>query len=231
MLMIARCYQTEDQARGAFDALINNGFEDKSTVLLTAARDGGESVAPLDVTAAMHAGSVLGEHVGFYASQLEAGLAVVVVGPHFGRSRQAEAILDEYNPLPISHLPPPEPFVPLSERQTPLSSALGMALLSDQATPMSDFWGLNVLSDGRSFLSRLLPELAPNFTLSRLFGMGLLSDNATPMSSLAGISIKSRRLENASSSFGQPLKTNKATPLSSLLNIPLLSKRERFLYQ
>jgi hypothetical protein len=236
MLMVARCYQTKKQARAAFDALRENGYDDDFTVLLPAAsttakgEKGGSGVSGA-VIAAMRAGGVLGEHVDFYASRLEEGLSVVVASPPFGSARAAEEILDEHDPLPISHLPPPKTYEPLSEQPHPLSSALGLPLLSKQATPVSDFWGLNVLTEGRSFLSRLMPELAPDFTLSRLFGMNTLSDNGTPLSSMANMSTRSSRLQNESSSFGMALTTSNGTPLSSWLNLPLLSKRDHFLYQ
>jgi hypothetical protein len=248
MSMIARLYQTHTQAQGAYDALQSSGFGGDAAMIAGVSRaaagdpaagapaaeaDAGAAIVPpeADTITAIRAGSLLGEHAAFYAEQLTEGNSLVVVSPPFGSSRKAIAILDDYNPLPISHEPPPEPYVPFTERSTPLSSLLGLPVLSKTATPCSDFWGFDTLQEGTSHFSRWLSPLAPGFMFSSLIGMKLLSGNATPVSSMTGMSTQSSRLAGKSSSFGLPLKASNTTPLSSLFGIPVLSKRKRFLTQ
>jgi hypothetical protein len=242
--MITRLYQTQAQARGAYDTLTENGFTNESMALLlppavevaeeaTAETTATEtpSAAGSDIATAMRAGRMLGEHTGFYLAELAEGNSLLIIEPPFGTSQKAEAILDQYNPLPITHKPPREPFVPFWERQTPLSSLLRMPLLTESDTPFSDFWGFKFRQEGTSHFSRWFAPLTPDFVFSSKLGMRLLSSNATPLSSKTGMPTSSSRLKGDSSSFGLPFKTKNATPLSSMFGLPLLTRREHFLYR
>ena len=243
MSMITRLYQTQAQARGAYDALTENGFTADDTALILApeakvaeepAEETAGTGAPQDtsneVATAMRAGQMLGELTGFYLAQLAEGYSLVIVEPPFGTSQRAEAIVDDYNPLPITHKPPREPFVPFWELETPLSSLLRLPLLTKSDTPLSDFCGFESRQEGTSHFSRWFAPLAPGFMFSSKLGMRLLSSNATPLSSKTGMSTSSRRLQGETASFGLPFKTKSATPLSSMFGLPLLTRRNHFLY-
>ncbi len=222
MLFIARFYLTEGQARGAIDALAAAEISGDRVVML-APGTGAESAA------AMRAGGMLGEHAGFYANQMGEGHSLVVVAPAFGTSKQAAAILDDHNPLDISHEPPPEPFVPWSEKPAAFSSLLGLPTLTRSDTPFSDFWGLSTSQTGLSHFSRWLKPLAPGYTFSAKLGMSTRTEGATPLSSMVGMGTSSRRNEGKSGSFGLSFKTRGGTPLSSLFGLPLLSRRQHYL--
>ena len=243
MSMITRLYQSQAQARGACDALVENGFTEDAIALLLApeANVAEESEAGTagtvasqdassEVATAMRAGQMLGEHTDFYLAQLAEGHSLLIVEPPFGTSQKAEAIVDGYHPLPISHKPPREPFVPFWELETPLSTLLKLPMLTRSDTPLSDFCGFKFRQEGTSHFSHWFAPLAPGFTFSSKLGMSLLSENATPLSSKTGLSTSSRRLQGETASFGLPFKTRSATPLSSLFGLPLLTRRNHFLY-
>lgn len=182
--------------------------------------------AAVDVEAAVAVGKMLGEHADFYLSRLTRGRALLVATPPFMQSRVAEQVLDAHDPLPDSHRPPAEPFVPISEQATPFSYWLGLPLLSQSDTPLSDFCGFGFKEEGLSHLSRRVAPLASNFTLfSGKLGIGSKASRDT----IFPMSTKSDRLEGQNASFGVDLKSASATPFSSRFGFPLLSKRKRFL--
>jgi hypothetical protein len=226
MFAVARLYETEGQARAASDALIERGFARKSVVVLSKGVDqfgGGTTTAD-----AVRAGGFLGENAAFYAEQMSQGYTLVVVGAEFGASGTARAVLNEYNPLPITHEPTPEPYVPWTERPYAFSSLLGLPMLTKSETPFSDFWGFKTSQTGFSHLSRWLSPLS-TFSFSSMIGMRPLTANGTALSSMVGMSTKSTRNEGKSGSMGMSFKTKSATPFSSLFGLPLLTRRKHFL--
>ncbi|GAB5413836.1 MAG: hypothetical protein Cons2KO_14390 [Congregibacter sp.] len=245
MYLIAKIYPTDGQARAAADAVVSAGYDRSILAVLPAqtaasqaapaasmeAMEGAVESAPAEPAAAsnedavanaIRVGRMLGENADFYLSELTDSRSMVVARPHFLESRRAEMILDEYNPLPISHRPASEPFRPISEQAAPLSDALGLPVLSDGVI----FSVFESKQDGLSHFSRWFPPLAPSFTFSKVIGMGFQSKRATPLSSMLGFSTKSRRLEGKSSSFGFPLKSSKST---TFLGMFPLTKRKHFL--
>ncbi|MEE4191787.1 MAG: hypothetical protein V2I66_09405 [Halieaceae bacterium] len=223
MLFLARFYLTEGQARGAVDALVAAEMENERIVLLTPGDTGAAA-------AAVRAGGMLGEHAGFYADQLGQGHSLVVVNPAFGTSKIVTAILEEHNPLPITHEPAPEPFVPWSEKPAAFSTLLGLPVLTKSDTPFSDFWGLKTSQEGTSHFSRWLKPLSPGFTFSSMLGMSFKTSGDTPLSSMVGMSTSSSRNDGKAGSFGMSFKTKGSTPFSSMFGLPLLTKRKHFLY-
>lgn len=179
-----------------------------------------------DLETAVAVGKMLGEQADFYLSRLTRGRALLVATPHFMQSRAAERVLDAHDPLPDSHRPPPQPFVPASEQATPFSNWLGMPLLSKSDTPLSDVCGFGFKEEGLSQLSRKFKPLAADFTLfsGRLgFGSKASRDTIFPMSA------KSDRLEGQHTSFGMGFKSTSSTPFSSRFGFPLLTQRKHFL--
>jgi len=235
MFMIARLYPSDGPARAAAQAILEAGYSEDSVVMLsspgaTTAAEGDADDAPggatsIDVATAVRAGRMLGEQADFYLSRLTDGKALVVATPPFMESRRAEDILDAHDPLPDSHLPPKETFVPLSERATPFSHLLGLPTLTKSETPFSDALGFGFKEEGLSQLSRWFPPLASDFTFSSKLGMGFRASKDTFFSA----STRSDRLEGKSSSFGIGFKAGTDTPFSSLLGLPLLTKRKHFL--
>ena len=182
--------------------------------------------AAFDLETAVAVGRMLGEQADFYLSRLTRGRVLLVATPHFMQSRAAERILDAHDPLPDSHRPPPQPFVPASKQATPFSNWLGIPLLSKSDTPLSDFCGFGFKEEGLSQLSRQFKPLATDFTLfsGRLgFGSKASRDTIFPMSA------KSDRLEGKHASFGMGFKSTSNTPFSSRFGFPLLTQRKHFL--
>jgi hypothetical protein len=237
MFMIARLYPSDGPARAAVKAIIEAGYEEDSVVMLSApdapavasadgdAEDAAVEASSIDVATAVRAGRMLGEQADFYLSRLTDGKALVVTTPPFIASRRAEEILDAHDPLPDSHLPPKEPFVPLSERPTPFSYLLGLPVTTKSETPFSDLLGFGFKEEGLSHLSRWFPPLASDFTFSSRLGMGFRASKDT----FFGMPTRSDRLEGKTSSFGMGFKASTATPFSSLLGLPLLTMRKHFL--
>lgn len=240
MYTLAKIYPSDGQARAAADAMVAAGYERSILAVLpaqspaAAAPQAAPEAEPAPaapaasgedaIANAIRVGRMLGENADFYLSELTDSRSMVVATPHFLESGRAEAILDEYNPLAISHRPIPEPFKPISEQAAPLSYTLGLPVLSDGLI----FSIFETKQDGLSHLSRWFPPLAPNFTFSKMLGMGFQSKGGTPLSSMLGLSTKSNRLSGKSSSFGIPLKSNKST---TFLGMFPLTKKQRFLYK
>jgi hypothetical protein len=237
MSVIARYYQTAQQARNARQSLFDKGLPERFIALVeTAAESEDAPVLPVtDVVAgSMKAGRLLGEHAAFYAANMQPGYTLLVVEAPFGHSGETLDILEAHGPLDITHeppAPPKAPFVPFSRQAAPLSSLLGWQVLSRSPETYSQFWGFPELSNRLSFLGRWFPTLTrPRFALSSLFGMGLLSRNPAPLSSLLNLPMKSGVTGNAwTSSFGLPLLTESGAPVTANLGLPLLS-RKRWLY-
>jgi hypothetical protein len=231
MFMIARLYPSEALASKAAKAFVKAGYSKDDIVMLASAAPASDdetveaSDAGIDMETAVRAGRMLGDNADFYLSRLEGGNALVVATPSFMESRRAEEVLDAHDPLPISHLPPPKPFVPFSEQATPFSNLFGMPVLTESGTPFSDLLGFGFKEEGLSQLSRFWPPLAPGYTFSSKIGMGFQAKKDT----FFGASTKSDRLEGKSGSFGMGFKASRETPFSSMLGLPLLSKRKHFL--
>ena len=194
------------------------------------AAEGAEPPSPapaaFDLETAVAVGKMLGEQADFYLSRLTRGRVLLVATPHFMQSRAAERILDAHDPLPDSHRPPPQPFVPASEQATPFSNWLGMPLLSKSDTPLSDFCGFGFKEEGLSQLSRQFKPLATDFTLfSGKLGFGSKASRNT----IFPMSAKSDRLEGKHASFGMGFKSTSNTPFSSRFGFPLLTQRKHFL--
>ncbi len=226
MFAVAKLFETEGQAKAASDALKDSGFSSTAVIVLKNTSD--QFTATSSAADAVRAGGFLGENASFYAEQLAHGHTLVVVKTEFGKSGAAKTVLNKFNPLPITHEPKREPYVPVLERPTPLSSLLGLPLLTKSDTPFSDFWGFDTKQTSLSHISRWISPLS-NFRFSSLIGMKELTDKETPLSSMAGMSTKSKRGEGKSGSFGLSFKAKSDTPFSSLFGMPLLTKRQHFL--
>lgn len=235
MFVIARYYQTVEQARSAYEALKENGFSSRALALVTHTTTSPEGevtdTSSADVAAAaIKAGRLLGEHSEFYASHMQEGRSLVVVQPPFGGSRLATSILEDHGPLDIAHESPyvDAPFEPIGQRATPLSDYLNWRVLSDEPAPFSEYWGFRMISQRRSFLSRMFAELtSPDYAL---FGSVTLSKSAAPLSGMLSLPTKSGESGDSwTSSFGYPLLSKGAAPLSDSIGMPLLS-RKRSLY-
>lgn len=231
MYMIARLFDSLGPAKNAAEALTSAGYDDVAVLPANAASAAGDgedaaaTAATVDTATAVRAGRMLGEHADFYLSRLTDDRALVVAMPPFMESRRAEEILDGHDPLPDSHLPQSEPFVPLSERPAPFSALLGLPVLTKSETPFSDLLGFGFREERHSHLSRLFPPLASDFTFSSKIGMGFRASKDTFFST----STRSDRLEGKDSSFGIGFKAGRDTPFSSMLGLPLLTKRKHFL--
>lgn len=241
MSVIARYYETAQQARKALQSLEEEGVPRRVMALLETPKEsvqtpeGGEAVSTVSTTevvaGAMRAGRLLGEHAEFYSSNLKPGQALLVVEAPFGYTVTIKDIMESHGALDLTHEPPPEPkppYIPLSRRPSPLSDMLGWQVLSSSPDTYSQFWGFPELANRLSFLGRWFPTLTrPTFALSSLFGMGLLSREGAPLSSMFGLPIKSGASGDAwTSSFGMPLLTKSGPVLAA---IPQLSRR-RWLY-
>lgn len=234
MTVIARYFESAQQARNARQSLENEGIPPRIMALVEAPGEGAEGPAGLtaDVDAAMKAGRLLGENASFYSSNMKPGQALLVVEAPFGLTVTVLNVMEANGALDISHEPPAEvraAFVPLSRRPAPLSSLFGWPVLSRTPETYSQFWGFPELSRRLSFLGRWFPTLArPNFVmLPSLFGLGLLSRNPAPLSSMFGLPLKSGESGDAwTSSLGFPMLTSSGPTLAA---IPQLSRR-RWLY-
>lgn len=237
MSVIARYYQTAQQARNARQALFDKGIPERFIAMVeTTDQSEDAPVLPMTdvVTGSMKAGRLLGEHSAFYAANMQPGYTLLVVDAPFGHTGDTLDILEAHGPLGITHEPPEPPkapFVPFSRQPAPLSSLLGLTVLSRTPETYSQFWGFPEISNRLSFLGRWFPTLTrPRFALSSMFGMGMLSRSPAPLSSLLNLPMKSGVTGDAwTSSFGLPLLTNSSAPVTASLGLPLLS-RKRWLY-
>lgn len=246
MYILARLYEDESNAHAAAKALVDAGYSSDVVATLTASggvqqpapvEEGEEAPAPAAtapqpdlIATGVKIGRMLGEHADFYLTRLTAGRTLLVATPSFMESRQAEIILDGFNPLPDSHRPAPKPYVPLSEQATPFSNLLGLPVLTE-GTPLSTGLGFGFKQEGLSHFSKMFPPLKSGWTFSETVGWKIKSSSDTPLSSLLGLSTKSDRLEGKDSTFGFPLVAKSDTPLSSMLGLRTKAKRERFLYK
>jgi len=239
MSVIARLFDSAQQARSAKQALVAAKIPERFIALVETAPDNDEDapVSSVDMVAAsMKAGSLLGEHASFYLSHMQSGQHLLAVDAPLGMTIKSRQIMAEHGALDITHEPPEPaktPYRPSWNQPAPLSAALGWDVLSRTSETSSEFWGLPLLANKRqTFLARWFPALThPRFAFSSLFGLGLLSKNGAPLSSLFGLPVKSGSTGDAwTSSFGMPLlmRANPA-PLSSSLGMPLLS-RKRWTY-
>jgi hypothetical protein len=115
----------------------------------------------------------------------------------------------------------------LSREPAPFSRVLNMHLLTvplphSHPAPFSHRTGFPVLTHGRTFLSRLLGELAsPHFAL---FGRNPLSSNAAPLSAMIGQPTLWAEPAPLSAKISRPVLSDDPTPLSSKLAMPLLAR-------
>lgn len=232
MLFFARLFANEEQAAAAAAALVEVGYAEDSVAMLTSeagadagAEEGGEPAAGADREMAVRAGKFMGDHAEFYVSQVRDGVCLVVSAPPFMASARAEQILDAHDPLPISHLPPRKPFVPVSEQATPFSDMMGWPTLSKSDTPFSSAFGFGFKQDGLSHFSRWFRPLAHDYTLSGTLGWKTTASKDTFFKA----STKSDRLEGKNSSFGMGFKTKYDLPFSTMLGLPVLSNKKFYL--
>ena len=125
-----------------------------------------------------------------YGRDLQAGHCIVLVEAPFNWGQVATGHLLAAGPVSPVGVPRVSPRNP-----APFSAFIGFPTLSTR---------------GRSYLSRVFPELASSsYTFSSMLGMRLLSRNAAPLSSMVG-------LKTVSSSKG---------PYRPVLPFPLLTRR------
>ncbi len=220
MAVVARCYASGDQARRAYDALLENGYS-KSIVALVVPPSGapaaGAPAAGLDATGddagsgayaapgaappggavdadiystAIRAGSLLGDQAEYYLAQLEDGAALVVVDPPFGSALKATQILDQHQPLKRIEDAAPRPQP--------------YRFISQDPTPLSSAFGLGVLADS-------------SWSLSEAFGLKLQSRGLSFMSRWFGE--LGRHDYTLSDKFGLRFLSRNPAPLSSMLGM------------
>lgn len=222
VLPVVRIYESEHQAREAFQKLKAEGFPENGTFLMT---PGGEEGVSGSLGAALMAGQRLGPNATrFYADRLRNGRSLVMTLAPFGYSKLAGEIMDGCGTVDANLRVPPEDrtYGP----GAPLSDAMSLPVLSKGASPFSDSIGINTLTRGRprarvgnwiTFLGRVFPPL----TSSRFFPgrvLPLLMGNAKiiPLPTKAGGSGSKRSM------VGMPLLLNNPAPLSSAFGIPTL---------
>jgi hypothetical protein len=241
MFVIARYYETAQQAHDVYASLRENGFPARAIAVIaprvTTTTDDEGNLVSFDVNtveisaASMRAGRLLAEHADFYATNMAEGRSLVVVQPPFGATRLATKLVDSHNPLDVVHESPyvEKPFVPISRRAAPFSEALGWSVLSNKAAPLSEFWGLKTLSNRLSFMSRMFGELGnPHYALTGMFG--LTTRSRSPYSGLLGLPLLSGRTgDRWKTSFGFPMLSSNPAPFSSFFGMPMLSHK-RTLY-
>ena len=232
MSVTARLFDSREQARSAYDALIAAKMPRRFTAIVESPGEDEIGTVAL-IGASMKAGRLLGEHASFYVSQMQPGQTLVVADTPLGMTVKAIGILEAHGALDITHEMPQvkEAYVPFSQQAAPLSSMLGLNVLSRTTATQSSFWGIPELAHRLSFLGRWFPPLTrSNFAMfPGFFGGGMLSRNPAPLSSMFGLPVLDGKSGNQlTASFGLPLLT-KSKPVTSTFGFPLLSRR-RWLY-
>jgi len=203
--MISRMYANRGRVDVALAELSHAGYRDVH-------RFGGEAEADAAAqVAAMREIGLPAAVAASHAEKLAVGTVLVVVFAPFGKALKATQILDQHGPVAsgeaVAALPAP---AMRRDDATPLSSALGLAVLSKTKHPFESTFGMASLTGPGWFATGALGFGRPNpAPFSSMFGLKLLSKGATPLSSL----------------FGIGCLTANATPLSSMLGLPLLSRR------
>ncbi|MEM0955370.1 MAG: hypothetical protein AAGI24_14615 [Pseudomonadota bacterium] len=226
MYAVVRVYEYEHQARAAAAKVNEEGYDPEHVVVFNTSISQ-QADAP-SLMRVMRAGGLVSQYAEFYEQQLAAGYTLVIVGAAFGTSREAGRLLDEYNPLPVSHEPTRGPFVAWYEKPAAFSTALRIPALTKSDTPLSNLFGLKGKQEGLSHFSRWWSPLT-DWSFSEMIGMKFQAASDTPLSSKVGMSTSSDRVKGKSSTFGMPLLTKRDTPLSSLFGMGTKTKRKRIL--
>jgi hypothetical protein len=205
--LLIRLYDSATQSAKAAQQLAEEGFEHVRHIKAGAGKNANRQKLVEELMSAQ----IWKSHAETYADRLMKGGALVLVHAPFGSALNAEAVMDQHNPvdkgLPSSTSKPD--FV--WDDAAPLSSVLQMPVLTQVKLPaevlsgvssltkgtafLSDFFGLRILNRGvhHNETSMGLPLLSKSATpLSSMFGMGTLSKNPTPLSSLFGMKVLKR---------------------------------------
>lgn len=166
--------------------------------------------------ALVSAGVSRGEARG-YVDAIKRGGAAVVAQAHFGQGAKAAAILDKYNPNPVS-LPSASRASYGDSSATPFSDLIRAPVLLENDGEYKSYSGTPLLLDSDRLFSG-----TPLLVKSDQFfsGTPLLLDSKGPYKSFSGTPLL---LEHDKSFSGTPLLLNNPTPLSSWLGLPVLLK-------
>lgn len=219
MTIIARAYETEQQASEAISALIANGVDEDRIQMVHP--NSNQSTA----SDGLRAGQALGQHSNAesYAKALEKGQTVVIADAHFGKGMALSTIMDSYKPVPLEQSADIEDAY---DSSTPFSYMMGMSvLMRNNPAPFSTMFGFSIESKGRSSLRRWFGgELSSSATpISNMFGLPALSEKGGAFFSKFGLRELSSQTTYGDSSFGKPLLMDNATPLSDKMGRGCLS--------
>lgn len=229
MATITKYYETAAQAQSALQALLNSGLSKQSAAILnltpTSQADSLEANSASEIiTAAMKAGSVLGDHVDIDTQYIDKGYTLLAVVPPFGRSYIVESILEQFKPVQITEtqVTDIQPTQRTRHQAAPLSSLLGLKVLSNNSVSPTPIRPVR-----RSFISCIFGELTgPNFSFSSMFGLPMLSSKADPLSSMFGLSTKSGSRKTGAQwthSHGFKMLSDHPSPMSALMGVPTLT--------
>lgn len=227
MTPTVRLYDSEERAREAARALVDDAFRADSICVLAPVSGSAEEA----VDRAIRDDAFPGSYRTTAIRALGRGLFVVSVDAPFGHGVVARRILDQCEPVDTESVPPysaghPAPFsemlglpvlsdahsmIELPQRNSyTFGSFLGIGLQSSKAAPLSSVLGMPTASRGPG---------------ERSFGMSLLSSNPAPLSSMFALKTVSAPKKDWTLSFGFPLLSRNPAPLSSLFGIPTLLKK------
>lgn len=204
--MISRLYASRTRVEAAVRELRNAGYRDVHRF------GGGEGDQPADRARGVEAMRELGvsrAQAEAWADRIAQGNELVVVFAPFGRAAQARRILDQHEPLD-GGLEAPATTASMPSDATPLSSALGLAVLAKTKLPFESTFGIPSITGPGWFATAGLGFGKPNpAPFSSAIGMPLLTKGATPLSSMLGMACLS----------------SNPTPLSSLIGMPTLKAK------
>jgi hypothetical protein len=222
-LLIPESVAARDEADAANDGFESFVYSTGETPRELPGKAEAPAVSHEELATAVRAGALIGDQADFYLEFVARGGCLVAIAPPFGRAMRATQILDQHKPIVIdaAEAPEPEPFRSISERSTPLSSALGLGVLADPHWALSDSLAFGTRSKGLSFLSRWFGELGDhNYTLSKSFSLPLLSSKQTTF----GMSTRSGKSGDAwTRSLGFRMLSSNKAPISGFFGVPLLS--------
>jgi hypothetical protein len=214
MSVIARAYESEQQAKEAINALLAKGLtEDRIQMIRPVSEQS-------TVSDGLRAGKALAQHnnTESYAQALENGQTIVIAEAHFGQGMVLSNAMDACNPVPLEKTADVEQAY---DSSTPFSYMLGMPVLSrNNPAPFSAMFGFSTESSGLSFLSRWFGGTRSNSAapLSNMIRMPLLTKSGGPILSKFGLK-ELKEDTHRTSSFGIPLLTGQAAPFSSVLEM------------
>jgi hypothetical protein len=204
--MISRLYASRRRVEAALGELRNAGYRD---VHRFGAGEGGAAPDREGEIAAMRAIGLPRATAEGFADKLAAGNELVVVFAPFGRAQQATRILDSQEPVGEG-VTAPATSASMPSDATPLSSALGLAVLAKTQLPFESTFGIPSITGPGWFATGGLGFGRANpAPFSSALGMPLLSKGATPLSSMIGMGCLS----------------SNPTPLSSMIGMPVLKGR------